>query len=116
MKRKTSGAPETGLPSRALVAFNAEDWPDDGTVPKPAASLPPSPALVLPLPPDLAADRAAWHRWKAARQTWEDEHGWWPTGSVERWVEERQARPGGAPTGLAPWDNTDPDFADGGWA
>ncbi len=87
MRRRTSGRPGTGLPPRALVHFDPREWPDDGPVPGGGCAY---------WPPDLAGPMRAWCRWNAARQAWVDEHGWWPTGAVERWVELRAARPGGA--------------------
>ncbi len=83
--------------------FDPDDWPDDGRV---------LPGEVRVWPPALVRPMRAWHRWTAARQAWADEHGdRWPTGAVERWVEERAARPGSR-TRLAPWDRYDEDGGD----
>jgi hypothetical protein len=103
-------------PPPELLAFDPDDWPDDGPVPHDKfRDWPPrSPAVGAALPPDLARRMRAWSRWTVARQAWEDAHGdRWPTGAVQRWVEQREARPGSR-TRLAPWDRYDEDG--GGWS
>lgn len=106
-RRPSSAQARPGYPPPELLVFDADDWPDNG---RPVfhgetlVGLRPSPAVGAALPPELARQMRAWSRWTAARQAWADEHdGRWPTGAVERWVEERAARPGGR-TRLAPWD------------
>ena len=96
-RRRFAAQARPGFPPPELLAFVPEDWSDAPLSPvETRGDLSPSPALRAVLPPDLARQMAAWARWIAARQRWADAHGdRWPTGAVERWVEERAARPGG---------------------
>jgi hypothetical protein len=97
VKWRHGGAAGSGYPPPRLLAFDADDWPDGGPV-QPVTALPRSPAMVLPMPPRLAREMGAWRAWCRARHEWSQAHpDAWPTGEIERWVEERAARPGRGP-------------------
>jgi hypothetical protein len=90
-----------GWPPPDLLTFNPADWPSDRAAPRlrdlghTGHRLPPSPAVVLKLPPDSAHEMRAWAKWRAAREAWCEEHdGFWPTGEVEMWAEAWAVRPG----------------------
>jgi hypothetical protein len=85
MRRRTSG--RAGWPPPELLSFDPADWPDEQPTPSVREGR---------LPGWLVRQMRQWSAWCAARERWEAEHGdWWPTGAVERWAEEHQARPGG---------------------
>jgi hypothetical protein len=86
VRRRTSG--RAGWPPPELLSFDLADWPDEQPTPSVGEGR---------LPGWLVRQMRQWSAWCAARERWEAEHGdWWPTGAVERWAEEHQARPGGS--------------------